>query len=236
MAKIIRTLLWKEWREIRWKAGFAAFILASAVVIGLRTRVAPDIFVLFIVVFIGGFLMPIFIGMGLFAENRADGSLNALLALPVRPRMIYMVKLTVGTLACIIPLAVSLVLFMVIAGEREISFAETIHFHLVMLWFALILLYWMTAFSVTQLSEARAGLIGLAVFAFWLFLAIGESIARQSHFLTSIRLSPLYYIEAVDPDSPRRLGIRFLAFNTGLALVLLAGAAVRFAKLGRKSA
>lgn len=40
-----RALLWKEWREQRWKMAFGRVMLCGFCAIGLQTRLIPDVVV-----------------------------------------------------------------------------------------------------------------------------------------------------------------------------------------------
>ena len=39
---LVRRLLWKEWREQRWKLGFGCLLLAAFALVGLRSRAVAD--------------------------------------------------------------------------------------------------------------------------------------------------------------------------------------------------
>ncbi len=231
MTARIRSLVWKEWREQRWKIYYIAILMAAANVIGLKTRLMPDEQIMCISVFIGAFFLPIFIGMGLFATEREERSMPALLALPVQARVIFAVKMVVGVLACLIPFGISLASALIMAGTREVQWARILLLYGCGLGFGLTLLVWMAAFGLGQPTEARAGLIGLAVIAGWLILVCLEEGQRQLQ-LTSYKISPFYWFEIMDRQHPPSLYVPIV--QAVLAGLLLVWAAWRFSKSGRK--
>ena len=85
MVKIVRSLLWKEWHEQRWKLAFGSVILMGLVSVGLQARLLPDRDILLLAIFVGSYLLPVFVAMGLVAAEQGEGSLHTLLALPLRP-------------------------------------------------------------------------------------------------------------------------------------------------------
>ena len=168
------SLVWKEWREQRWKMAFGCALLAGFTFIGLRTRVMPDDVIVEFSMMIGGLLLPLIVSMGLIAPGRADGSLARLLALPVPAWHVLAAKAAVGLAVVAAPVLVAAALALLIAGGRELSAADLLGMYAITMGIALATFTWMTATSIRQPSEARAGLVGIAVFAAWstlLFLA-----------------------------------------------------------------
>ncbi|MDB5295230.1 MAG: hypothetical protein JWO31_1213, partial [Phycisphaerales bacterium] len=92
----MRILLWKEWHEQRWKLGFSSLLLAAFALIGLRSRVVADEAVLAVLTTLGTLLLPVLAVVGLVPPERADGTLEALLALPVRPGRVLAAKALAG--------------------------------------------------------------------------------------------------------------------------------------------
>ena len=163
MVKIVRSLLWKEWHEQRWKLAFGSVILMGLVSVGLQARLLPDRDILLLAIFVGSYLLPVFVAMGLVAAEQGEGSLHTLLALPLRPWIMLGVKLSVGVAACIAPLAASAALACLMAGGREVPVAGILAGHGAAAVIAMCVLVWTISFSIRQPTEARAGLMGLAV-------------------------------------------------------------------------
>ncbi len=167
MTNIILHVLAKEWHEQRWKLAFGCVILMGFAAIGLRTRLIDDRSILLMAVAIGAFILPLFIGMGVVASDRAEGSLATLLALPIRPSLVLMVKLAVGLAASLAPLAgVGLVTWL-IAGQREMAARDTLGLLALQATVGAMVLLWTVTLGVRQTTEARAALLGMT------FLALG---------------------------------------------------------------
>jgi ABC-type transport system involved in multi-copper enzyme maturation permease subunit len=230
---MIRSLIWKEWREQRWKIFYISMLMVSANVIGLKTRLMPDELIMMISVFIGAFFLPIFIGMGLFATEREERSLPVLVALPIRGRVIFTVKMGMGVLACLIPFGVSLASALVMAGTREVMWQRVLLWYAGGLGFGLTLLIWIVAFGLYQPTEARTGLVGLAVIAGWLILLCLEE-GSQHLFLVAYKISPFYWFEMLDRHN-QPFNFRAAIIQGILAGLLLAWSASRFSKVERKS-
>src|SRR5512147_2569179 len=80
---MIGSLLWKEWSEQRWKLLLGTAMLAGFTLIGLRTRLGPDIAFIAAGGILYAFVFPMFVAMDVIAGDRAEGGLGALLALPL---------------------------------------------------------------------------------------------------------------------------------------------------------
>jgi len=178
---MIRKLIWKEWREQRWKLGLGCVALAGFVLVGLRTRIVMDQSIILMGAGIAAFALPIFVGMDLVAGDRSSGSLDSLLKLPVRPRSILLVKLGVGVLTCIAPILAAGVISCVVAGDRELSTARILQVYAGMAGLSVVLLVWVAAFGVRQPTEARAALVGLEVLLGWwvIGLVYSESLEQR---------------------------------------------------------
>src|SRR5688572_20175294 len=162
MGPILRSLIWKEWREQRWKLGFGCALLAGVTAIGLRARIVEDLAVHLIVFCLGGVLLPLFVAMGLAAAERAEGSLAVLLSMPASPRLVFTIKMAMGALVTAAPFAAACLTGLWIAGEREAAAGEVLRYYLAGVLMGLLVLVWTACLGIGQPSEARAGLTGLA--------------------------------------------------------------------------
>src|ERR1700722_4488605 len=102
--KRMRSLLWKEWREQSWKLGFGCIVLTALAVIGLHARIIDDESMVVMVCFLGVTLLPVLSSTGLVPAERSEGSLESLLALPVKSWRILLAKTAMGLLLCTGPL------------------------------------------------------------------------------------------------------------------------------------
>lgn len=103
-----RALLWKEWREQRWRGVLSVFVLTtlSASLVRAQLVTLPEaVLILFGPV---GLLLAIFLAMGSVATERQDGTWAFLCAQPAGPARILRTKWMVG--------AVQLALAFLIAG------------------------------------------------------------------------------------------------------------------------
>ncbi len=236
MGKPIRSLLWKEWHEQRWKLAFGCVILMSLTAIGLQTRIVPDFAVVMLSVAIGSSVLPIFAVMGLVAPERAEGSLHALLALPIRPWIVLVVKTAMGFLVCAAPILGAAFVACLWAGGRE----ETVPRMLVGcaggILFALCALVWMLAFGIRQRGEARAALVGIAVIAVWFLTTVIYGMFFENTIGEFWIVHPFsifeYFWDAFEHYEARQI-LSLVALQVAEAALLFAWAAARFSKPGR---
>lgn len=165
---MIRQLFWKEWREQRWKIAFGCIVLMGFCAIGLQSRIFADRMTFGVAIIAGTFLMPLVMAMGVVGSERASGSLDYLLTLPIAPWRILAVKMAVGLCACWLPLLGALAVSLFMAGGREMAVSDMISVFPAFIWLASCLLMWITACSMGQPSETRAGLAGVGVILFYL--------------------------------------------------------------------
>ncbi len=174
------SLVWKEWREQRWRLWFGVALLATFTVIGLRTRIIPDESIIAMTVLIGGLFLPLMVAMGLVAPERADGTIVRLLALPVPAWHVLAVKAVVGTAVCVAPIIASALLALLMAKDRELSWGDMTFMYAMATGMSVAMFAWFTAAGVRQPSEARAGLVGVGVAAGWaLAIAISSMLGIE---------------------------------------------------------
>jgi ABC-type transport system involved in cytochrome c biogenesis permease component len=169
----VRSLLWKEWHEQAWKLVFGALILAAFALVGLRARVVADGVLLQGVCFLAVLLLPVFSSTGLVPAERDEGTLETLLAMPVKPRAVFGAKTLMGVLLCGLPLIVTAIVSVAIAGGREISTVAMIGLFARTLAGTLALFFWMLALTVRLPSETRAALIAMGVLIMWSIVTLG---------------------------------------------------------------
>src|SRR3954466_797117 len=103
----MRSLLWKEWHEQRWKLAFGSLILGAFALIGLRARVVADELLLEWLCFLAVILLPVMASTGLVASEREEGTMETLLSLPVTAGRIFWTKALTGVMLTAGPLLVA---------------------------------------------------------------------------------------------------------------------------------
>lgn len=123
---MLKALLWKEWHEHRWRVALTCVWLLGLTAIVLRTRIMPDSQLLNIIGILTAFILPIFVGMGLFASERHNGTLVYLTVQPVSRSRVLAAKVIIGLLALVAPMAICGAAFCLAEGGREIGSAEIV--------------------------------------------------------------------------------------------------------------
>jgi len=232
---MIKSLFWKEWCEHRWKLAYGCVLLMGFVAVGLRSRIVPDAFIVICATLGGSVLMPLLVGMGFVAAERSDGSLGMLLALPVRSWKIFVVKMSMGALVCALPIVGCMVMSLAMAAGREMSANRIIAYYLGGIAFGIVMLVWMVAFGIRQPSEARAGLVGIAVFMVWVFVIfLSEVFVRPPYHLSRLSLV-ITPFGIFDGTLDRNYDIlpKVIPVQLVIGFCLMMWAAYRFGKLGR---
>jgi len=231
---MIAKLIWKEWVEQRWKLALCCVLLAGFTAVGLRARVVEDEMVLILAGVGGCLLLPIFVGMDLLAAERAEGSLAALLALPVQPWKVLAVKLLVGVGVIVGYMLAACATAFLVAGEREVTSGRLITIFLGCACFGIVLLIWMTAFGARQPSEARAAVAGMAVLTVWLIaLFVYKPIAGGELMDTwPVFFHPACILALIAERSTTRIA-GAISVQLALAVVLFLWGARRLARAER---
>lgn len=121
---MLKALLWKEWQEQRWRVALATVWLLGMTAIGLKTRIQADAAIVTLMWSPAVIILPVFLGMGLFAAERRDGTLAYLMLHPVGRGQILAAKVIAGLVACITPFLLGAVMVGLAVGGREMSAAE----------------------------------------------------------------------------------------------------------------
>lgn len=197
---MIKPLIWKEWREQRWKMAFGCLIVGAFVLIGLKSRIFPDIIIFVFSATCSSLLMPLFIAMGLIAEERSDGSLYTLLALPVRIKLLYIVKMVLGAMVVLTPILVSLILSLLMAGGREESISDILKWYVMGAHFAIVMFIVTVISGMRFSSEAKVALTGIAWIGFWVFCVIveDEMLFRYGSESWTMIITPWGFFEVAD--------------------------------------
>lgn len=166
-------LLWKEWREQRWRLGACCLLVAGATLVpGLLVR---DL---------GGFMsvvgmafsitmLPILLCMGLFVGERTGKTLGALAALPVATWKPYLAKTLAGLATVVIVLSVGSAsgwlgdVFGTERGMRPVRLEMGAQWHVLLASIVslTLMLMWMLVLSMRARTSTGAGAIGVLFLA-----------------------------------------------------------------------
>jgi ABC-type transport system involved in cytochrome c biogenesis permease component len=186
----VRQLLWKEWHEQAWKLAFGCVVLSAMAVIGLHARMVADATMVDWVCWLGLTLLPVLSSTGLVPAERAEGSLESLLAMPIAPWRILAAKTSLGLLLCVGPLAVAGALSVALAGGRETYTGDIVSIYARSALAGAALFVWMQAMTVRLPSEARAGLIAVGVLIIWGLVTVGLLAGNTLALRTGLAASP----------------------------------------------
>ena len=162
-----RALIHKEWREQRWKLAYSCVLLFGVAGIGFRSHMCEDDGIVALVLLIGGLCLPLLAAVGVAGTERESGTLPFLQALPLRPGRILSIKMLAALLVCLLPLGLTTLLSAAWVGGRDMSTGHILHLGLAIMWIAANVVVWTVALSVTQRTEGRVGMVGMAIIIAW---------------------------------------------------------------------
>ena len=228
---MIKPLIWKEWHEQRWKLVFGCVLFMGYTAIGLQSRLWPDEIMVFTTCCWGAPFLSIFVVMGLFSVEKQERTLGRLLSLPVKTWQIYVVKLLVGGIICILPMLGSMLVSLFIAAGREMTAWRIITPYLGSMAFILAMFIWSASIGVRQPSESRAALVSIAIFIGWVAIVIvaNEMIARPLN-RWSLAITPFGFFE-IGWDRDYSLLPKTIPIQLLFAGCLIIWGARRFSKL-----
>ena len=117
---MIKALLWKEWREQRWKLAFGTAMLLFFTGTLLSAGITSDREIAAMVSFGGGLLLAMYSAMGVFAPERTQNTLAFLGAKPAEAWKTFACKWIFGWLNFAVPLlACSLCFVFMYLGKKE---------------------------------------------------------------------------------------------------------------------
>jgi hypothetical protein len=159
-----------------WPGGTALGVIALAGLtwIGLSSRLLPDEAILAAVGFGAAGVLPVLAAMGVAAPERSAGTINLLRTLPISGAWAYSVKLVVALGAVLLPVAVSAVIALAIAGGREVATLQMLGMFGAIACLAVLHTIWIAGLSVGQRTEARVALVGVGFYI--AFVVLGETL------------------------------------------------------------
>ncbi len=222
---MMTALLWKEWHEQRWRVALATVWLLGIAAIGLQTRILPDLVILILTWIPMALVLPVFLGMGLFASERRAGTLSYLTALPVGRGGILAAKVIMGLLGYLAPAVISGIVVWLAVGGRELSTAGWAGRVAVVAAFGGVLFVWQLLAGLRCRQEETYILVSALVVGFWIIhgLAVDEwSLARRFGYWIWA-MNPIAIVELMDAWEDRQLpDILTIAAVQSLILVGLA--------------
>lgn len=225
---MIRALIWKEWREQRWRLVFGCVLLMGTTAIGLRAHMIEDVAVLILATMIlGGLFLPILAAIEAIGTNREEGSVPFIAALPARSRVVFSVKACVALATVLVPIAGALVVALAMAGGRDVTGTETVFIVSLGAWIGSNLVIWTMAFGATQPTEARVGVVGIAILAAWFVHINAVTTLTRGHVIARRLIgspNPLSSFETAEHlvmPNPDHLVIRMLVAQVLLQVTIL---------------
>lgn len=176
MNGVWRSLLWKEWREQRFKLLAITFFTAAMGWLPMlfsQQRELAQALISF--GFFGLISLGLFVGASLAASEQSQRTVGFLQSLPYSTRRIALAKLVVAALTVAAP---GVALFGVISIWETLEYipgdvgVPTVAF-VVIVWAAYSFAIWVAAIAVNLADEVRAGAVGfLAIALFWGVFAV----------------------------------------------------------------
>jgi hypothetical protein len=176
-----RALLWKEWREQRWKLAFGCLLLAGFNVIALRSRMLPERYTILLTVLMGGILMPLLSSMSVSGTDRETGTHPFLFSLPTPAWRVLLIKLLMVIAIAVAPLVCAGFAAQPFINTDWIPSGEISSVYYVGCWIAASVVLWTSLLGIRMRTEAGVALTGVAVVAGWVFHAMAcEAINHTS--------------------------------------------------------
>ena len=155
-------MVWKEWREQRWKLLFGTAMLCFFTAAFLVAQQASDKELAVVIWILGGLILALYSAMGVFAPERTNGTAGFLAAKPVRPEAVFLIKWLFGWLNVAGPMAASLLLALAIVEKTPgVGLGR---FFAAGLGMATMFYTLTCCLAPRRAGEAMVGLVGLLVF------------------------------------------------------------------------
>lgn len=197
---MLKALLWKEWHEQRWRVALATTWLLGMTAIGLKTRILPDVVILVITWIPMAFILPVFLGMGLFASERRNGTLRYLMVHPVSRNQVLTAKVIAGLLAYMTPVLIGGIAIYLAVGGRELSTADVVGRIAVIAGFGLVLFVWQLLAGLRCRQEETYILVSAIIFGFWILqgVVVDELYLPQRVGQWIWAMNPIAILELID--------------------------------------
>lgn len=212
---MIKSILWKEWREQQWKLAFGTVMLLFFTGSFMMAQITTDRETTILTWILGGLLLSLYSAMGVFAPEHSNKTTTFLASKPLEAWKVFACKWFVGWLNFAVPLMVcSLVLgFTTIKGIKYPGISSRIMGMDISGTLGAIALstmfYTLTCcLAPRKSSEALVGFTGLIVFfAMIIHLIISSEIIIAPSYLTGLTLfqqmilfiNPFFWIHLIKP-------------------------------------
>lgn len=222
---MFQSLLWKEWREQRWKAAFGSVVLGAFAAIGLKTRIMPDGLVVALAFVLSTLLFPLFICIGLVAAEKEEKTLPVLLRLPAAGWIPLAVKVLVGSLVLLAPIASVVAVYALFGWNREVESWKMLYSAPLCGVISIEILIWFLACGMKRDRQDSAAMVSLGLFLIWFILIEGQGITTNSITLWDLLLAiqPWAYVVYVPftTTQPGPLPLWLFALVHSGALILM---------------
>lgn len=172
---MLKALLWKEWQEQRGRMALATVWLVGMTAIGLKTRILPDLVILYAIWIGTAVVLSLFVGMGLLASERNRGTLVFLMHQPVGSGKVLAAKVIMGVLAYVVPfIACGTVACLTVSG-RELSLVMLLSVIASLIPFGVVILAWQLLVGLSCRKEETYALVGILTLLAWVIFAFTVS-------------------------------------------------------------
>lgn len=229
---MVSPILWKEWREQRWKMVFGTAMLLSFAGIAAGARVVTADEAAIVTCMIGGTILTLMSAMDVYAPEHTNRTKTFLMSRPLDPRKVFLWKWFFGWINIMVPLAATAMLVLALGGWPQGSWIPVLRIAGAMVLCMTSIYSLICCWAPRRASEAQVGLFGLGVLvACFLHIIVVINVlfglgSRSSMRLpTSILLSinPLYLFQGVSDYWAMTLKIVIPVQLALLAVTLLHG-------------
>lgn len=191
-------LLWKEWREQRWKMAFGTVMLVFFTTAFLTTQIINSREGVLIINGLGGILLALYSAMGVFAPEDTQRTTLFLLAKPAPAWQVFLSKWLMGALNIWVPLAISCMIIWFSVQDEPIPHFLTSVVYLTC--FCTIIYTATCCLAPRRCGEAAVGLVGLGLMLISIFHFTGlDSLVRNGKIRGPlIAFNPLCWLALLD--------------------------------------
>jgi len=236
---MLKALLWKEWHEQRWRMALACVWLMGATAIGLKTRLVPDAVVLGLVAVPMAFILPVFAGMGLFAEERSAKTLAYLQVQPVQRWQILLAKVGMGLLVFVAPFTVTYGMVLITVGPRELPLRFMSCGLVVVLGFSVVMYLWQMLAGLSVKRPEVYAVVSAAVLGVWMIEGLlVDELARDTAWESRLwTINPFALVELLDAWGTRSMREIWtvILVQSFIATGLIWGVWFRFDRMGERT-
>jgi len=229
---MIRPILWKEYREQRWKLAFGTVMLLFFTGSFAAARVTSDREIMIVIWICGGLLFALYSAMGVFAPEHSNRTAAFLASRPIAPWKTFACKWFVGWLNFAVPLLACTLCFtaFLLGSAGRVSYTMGMIAKGAIGGVCLATMFYTLIISCAprKSSEAAVGLVALmVVLAMVVHLAVFEAIGHASIYDQSHPSTAFQTLCFVNPV--HWLPISMHQHHDASTLLFLAGQSVVFA-------